>query len=185
VRPDAVAFPKIPGVNFPRTIHEAYRVDYGSQFKSQGIATLEPPRVGRAFTMYVPQVDRDGIDLGGIRLPEVATPLATYTGWNPRDPKTGAADQLADFAGSFIPFAKTKAERERTGDPRLSIEERYSDREHYLEQVGQAAHELVNGRYLLADDLPALMKRAAQYWDRIQDTGVRSQESGEELNAEG
>jgi hypothetical protein len=167
VRPDAVAFPKIPGVNFPRAIHEAYRVDYGPQFKSNGIATLEPPRVGRAFTMYVPQVDRDGIDLGGIRLPEVAAPLATYTGWNPRAAKTGAADQLVDFAGSFIPFAKTKAERERTGDPRLSIEERYADREQYLKQVGQAAQELIKDRYLLADDLPALMKRAEQYWDFV------------------
>ena len=169
VRPEAVAFPRIPGINFPRTIHEAYRVDYGPQFKSKGIATLEPPRVGKAFAMYVPQVDRDGIDLGGIRLPEVAVPLATYTGWNPRDPKTGAADQLVDFAGSFIPFAKTKAERERTGDPRPSIEERYADREQYLKQVGQAANELVKGRYLLADDLPALINRAAQYWD----TGVK------------
>ena len=167
VRPDAVVFPKIPGVNFPRTIHEAYRVDYGPQFKSKGIAALEPPRVGKAFTMYVPQVDHDGIDLGGIRLPEVAAPLATYTGWNPRDPKTGAADQLVDFAGSFIPFAKTKAEREHTGDPRISIEERYGDREHYLARVKQAAQELINGGYLLADDLPALMNRAAQYWDRL------------------
>lgn len=166
-RPDAVAFPKIPGINFTRAIHEAYRVDYGPQFKSQGVATLEPPRVGKPFAMYVPQVDRDGIDLGGIRLPEVAAPLATYTGWNPRDPKTGAADQLVDFAGSFIPFAKTKAERERTGDPRLSIEERYGNREHYLEQVRQAARELIDGGYLRADDLPALVTRAGQYWDAL------------------
>ncbi|HKQ06647.1 MAG TPA: alpha/beta hydrolase domain-containing protein [Blastocatellia bacterium] len=166
-RPEAVAFPKIPGINFTRAIHEAYRVDYGPQFKSRGIATLEPPKVGHAFVMYVPQVDRDGIDLGGVRLPEVAVPLATYTGWNPRDPKTGATDQLADFAGSFIPFAKTKAERERAGDPRLSIEERYGDREHYLAQIEQAANELIKGGYLLADDLPAVTDRAAQYWKGV------------------
>lgn len=166
-RPDSVAFPKIPGVNFPRAIHEAYRVDYGPRFKARGIAALEPPRVGKAFVMYVPQVDRDGIDLGGIRMPEVAAPLATYTGWNPRDSKTGAADQLADFAGSFIPFARTRAERERAGDPRPSVEERYRNREHYLEQVRQAAMELVGGGYLLADDVPALVARAAQYWDNL------------------
>jgi Alpha/beta hydrolase domain len=166
-RPDAVAFPKIPGVNFTRAIHEAYRLDYGPQFKAKGIATLEPPKVGKAFVMYVPQVDGDGIDLGGVRLPEVAVPLATYTGWNPRDPKTGAADQLVDFAGSFIPFPKTKAERQRTNDPRLSIEERYGDREHYLEEVKQAANELVKSGYLLADDVPALVARAAQYWEAL------------------
>ena len=167
VRPEAVAFPKIPGINFTRAIHEAYRVDYGPQFKTKGISTLEPPRVGKAFVMYIPQVDRDGIDLGGIRMPEVAVPLATYTGWNPHDPKTGAADQLVDFAGSFIPFARTRAERERANDPRLSITERYGDREHYLEQVKQAATELIKGGYLLADDLPALVNRATQYWEEI------------------
>jgi hypothetical protein len=167
VRPDAVAFPKIPSINFTRAIHEAYRVDYGPQFKSHGVATLEPPKVGKAFVMYIPQVDRDGIDLGGIRLPEVAAPLATYTGWNLRDAKTGAADQLVDFAGSFIPFARTKAERERTNDPRLSIEERYGDRAHYLEQIKQAVMELIKGGYLLADDLPALVNRATQYWDEL------------------
>ena len=98
-------------------------------------------------------------------MPEVAAPLATYTGWNLRDAKTGAADQLVDFAGSFIPFARTKAERERTNDPRLSIAERYGDREHYLEQIKQAALGLIKDGYLLADDLAALVKRAAPYWD--------------------
>src|SRR5262249_6429861 len=127
----------------------------------------EPPRVGKAFVMYVPQVDRDGSDLGGIRMPEVAVPLATYTGWNPRAAVTGATDQLVDFAGSFIPFAHTPAERERVGDPRLSVEERYRDRDHYLEQVKQAATELIKGGYLLADDLPAIASRAARYWDNM------------------
>jgi hypothetical protein len=167
VRPDAVLFPKIPGVNFTRAIHEAYRVDYGPQFKAKGVVTLEPPKVGKAFVMYVPQVDRDGIDMDGIRMPEVAAPLATYTGWNLPDAKTGAADQLVDFAGSFIPFARTKAERERRNDPRLSIEERYDDREDYLDAIRQSALELIDGGYLLAADLPALVNRANQYWDEL------------------
>jgi hypothetical protein len=79
-----VKFPAIPGISFPRTAHEAWRVDYGSQWKTQGIIAYEPPRIGKAFPVMVPQVDADGIDLGGIRLPEVAVPLGTYTGWNPR-----------------------------------------------------------------------------------------------------
>ncbi|MBO0726708.1 MAG: hypothetical protein J2P52_13985 [Blastocatellia bacterium] len=165
VSPQAINFPKIPGVNFPRTIHEAWRVDYGPEFKTKGIIANEPPRIGKPFPVMAPQVDQDGIDLGGIRMPEVAAPLATYTGWNPRDPQTGAPDQLVDFAGSYIPFAKTKTERERAGDPRLSIEERYTSRDHYLSLVKEAGSKLVKDGYLLAEDLPPLVERAGRQWD--------------------
>jgi hypothetical protein len=165
VSPQAINFPKIPGVNFPRAIHEAWRVDYGPEFKTKGIIANEPPRIGKPFPVMAPQVDQDGIDLGGIRLPEVAAPLATYTGWNPRDPQIGAPDQLVDFAGSYIPFAKTKAEREHAGDPRLSIEERYTGRDHYLSLVKEAGSKLIKDGYLLAEDLPALVERAGRQWD--------------------
>ena len=165
VDPQAVNFPKIPGVNFPRAIHEAWRVDYGPEFKTKGIIANEPPRIGKPFPVMAPQVDQDGIDLGGVRMPEVAAPLATYTGWNPRDPQNGAPDQLVDFAGSYIPFAKTKAERERTGDPRLSIEERYTSRDHYLSVVKKVGSKLVKDGYLLAEDLPILVERAGRQWD--------------------
>src|SRR5215468_6170944 len=164
VSPQAVNFPKIPGVNFPRAIHEAWRVDYGPEFKTKGLIANEPPRIGKPFPVMAPQVDQDGIDLGGIRMPEIAAPLATYTGWNPRDPQTGAPDQLVDFAGSYIPFAKTKAERERAGDPRHSLEERYASRSHYLGLVAEAGLKLVKGGYLLDEDLPVLIERAGQQW---------------------
>jgi hypothetical protein len=160
-----VKFPAIPGISFPRTAHEAWRVDYGSQWKTQGIIAYEPPRIGKAFPVMVPQVDADGIDLGGIRLPEVAVPLGTYTGWNPRHEQSGATDQLVDFAGSYIPFARTKTERQRTGDPRLSIEERYPQRAHYLGQIAEAALKLVKEGYLLPEDVPALIERAGRYWE--------------------
>ncbi|MGE0132152.1 MAG: alpha/beta hydrolase domain-containing protein [Blastocatellales bacterium] len=163
--PQAINFPKIPGVKFPRTIHEAWRVDYGPEFKTKGIVANEPPRIGKPFAVMAPQVDQDGIDLSGVRMPEVAVPLATYTGWNPRDAKIGASDQLVDFAGSYIPFAKTKAERERAGDPRLSLEERYTNRGQYLGLLAEAGVKLVKGGYLLAEDLPLLIERAGQRWD--------------------
>ncbi|HEX5085514.1 MAG TPA: alpha/beta hydrolase domain-containing protein [Blastocatellia bacterium] len=165
VTPQSINFPKIPGVNFSRAIHEAWRVDYGPEFKTKGVIANEPPRIGKPFPAMAPQVDQDGIDLGGIRLPEVAVPLATYTGWNPRDPEIGAPDQLVDFAGSYIPFARTKAERERAGDPRLSIEERYTGRDHYLSLVKKAGSKLIKDGYLLAEDLPALVERAGRQWD--------------------
>jgi Alpha/beta hydrolase domain len=90
--------------------------------------------------------------------------LATYAGWNPRDAQTGAPGQLVDFAGSYIPFTRTKAERERAGDPRLSLEERYANRAHYLGLVAEAGLKLVKGGYLLDEDLPALIERAGQQW---------------------
>jgi hypothetical protein len=165
--PANVNFPKIPNVKFPLALHEAWRVDFGPQFKSRGLVAHQPPRIGKAFPVMVPQVDADGIDRGGVRMPEVAVPLATVTGWNPRDANIGAPDQLVDFTGSYIPFAKTKAERERAGDPRLSIEERYASREQYLGKITEAALKLVKGGYLLAEDLPGVIERAAQHWDYV------------------
>ena len=66
------------------------------------------------------------------RLPGLIVPLATYTGWNPRDPATGGAGQIVNMQGSTIPFPKTADDRERGGDPRPAIAERYHDREDYL-----------------------------------------------------
>jgi len=163
VRPQEVKFPKLSGIEVPRTIHEAYRVDYGPQFK-RGVISLEPPRVGKPFPAMVPQVDRDGIDLAGIRMPELAVPVATYTGWNYREPKTGAASELVDFAGSYIPFARSRAERERALDPRLSIEERYQNRERYLGLFAEATLKLVKDGYLLPEDMPAMLDHAIELW---------------------
>jgi len=127
--------------------------------------TKEPPLVGKPFLVMVPQVDADGTDLGGIRMPEVAVPLATYTGWNQRTAAMGAPDELVDFAGSYLPFAATKADRERVNDPRPSIEERYSSKESYLAKIKQASAKLIEGRYLLPEDEPAIIKRALEHWD--------------------
>jgi len=121
-------FPKIPWVNTPQEVSLAYHLDFGPQWKS-GIVGNDPPRVGKPFDVLVPQTDADGNDLGGVRLPELEVPLATYTGWNLRDPSIGAAELRVSFLGSFIPFARTEAEREKSGDPRPSVAERYGSRE--------------------------------------------------------
>jgi len=115
--------------------------------------------------MMVPQVDADGIDVGGVRMPEVAVPLATYTGWNLRDPRTGASDELVDFSGSYIPFPRTRADRERSGDPRLSIEERYHDRAEFLGMTAEHVLKMIEGGYLLPEDMPALIQRAEMQWE--------------------
>lgn len=167
VSPDELAFPRIPGLSSLPAPHQAHRVDYGPRFRGQGIVDLQPPRVGRAFPVLVPQVDSDGNELGGLRLPEIAVPLATYTTWNLRAPEIGAAHEMADFVGAFLPFALTRTEGERNGDPRLSLDERYGSRGEYLGRYTEAAVELVRRRYVLAEDLPEMIEHAAELWDLV------------------
>ena len=119
------ALPAIPGVNRPHEASQAYRLDFGPNWQ-QGILSIQPPKVGPAFPVLVPQVDADGNERDGVRLPEITVPLATYTGWNLRDPSIGAPDQRVSFEASYLPFPKTAADRQKTGDPRKSIAERYA-----------------------------------------------------------
>lgn len=161
----SLRFPKIPGIDVPARIQKAYRVDYGAEFRTKGIVSIEPPTVGSAFPTMVPQVDGDGNEMTGVRLPDVQVPLATFTGWNLRAPEIGAGDEIFSMVGSMIPFPKTKAERVKRKDPRLSIEERYKSKEEYLTKVEAAAKGLAVGGYLLERDVAQLVKRADEEWD--------------------
>lgn len=163
-----VKFPNIPGIAVPKILHLAYPANYGPQFRSHGIATQEPPELGKPYPVLVPQVDGDGNDIAGLHMPQIAVPLATYTGWNLRSPEVGAPQQLATQIGSFIPFAKTKADRMKSGDPRLSIEERYQDKQDYLRKFEGAAKSLADLRYLLPQDVAPIVARGAQEWDLVQ-----------------
>lgn len=160
-------FPVIPGVQLPVRLQTGYRVDYGPDFVSRGIITIEPPKIGAPFPIFVPQVDEDGNDIAGIRMPSIKVPLATYTGWNLRAPALGAPDELAHLIGSYFPFARTKAEGEKTGDPRASVHERYASRQEYLKKVRAAARDLVTRRYLLERDVPRVMEYAETEWDYV------------------
>jgi hypothetical protein len=109
-------------------------------------------------------VDADGNERDGVRLPEITVPLATYTGWNLRDPSIGAPDQRVAFEGSYFPFPKTAAERQKSGDPRRSIAERYSGREDYLVRFAQALDALAKQRWILPEDREAMMLRGQAEW---------------------
>lgn len=144
-------FPRTPGINVPQHKREAYRLDF----------SVEPPKVGPPFPTFVPQVDRDGNGLGGIRMPEIAVPLASYTGWNLRSPKIGAPTELLPFIGSWIPFS------------RAAIQQRYSSEQAYLDKIDQAARNLVASGFLLQADLVALHERAKSEWEfRFTRTGA-------------
>src|SRR5204862_2978104 len=143
--------PPIPGVQTPRTLTAGTRAS----------SELAPGSVGAGAPLpfLVPQVDADGNERAGVRLPEVAVPLATYTGWNFRNTKIGGTNQLVSLLGSYIPLAQTKADRDASRDPRASIAERYASKEQYMEKIGKAADALVKNGYLLAGDAAAVTKR--------------------------
>ena len=110
-------------------------------------------------------VDADGNELAGIRLPDVSVPVATHTGWNLRDPASGAPEQVLPMLGSSRFFPATLAQREASGDPRASVEERYAGREDYVDRARAAAKELVAERYALEEDLELMVANAADRYD--------------------
>jgi hypothetical protein len=142
-------FPSLPHVSNPRTIVGPARIIGGN---------VVP------LPFLVPQVDRDGNDLAGIRDPEVAVPLATTTGWNFRAEAAGNPGEIYQTLGSYIPFAITRVAREAAGDSRLSIEERYRGLDDYLQRIRSAAMNLIRGRYLLQEDLDDVLARAKLHW---------------------
>jgi hypothetical protein len=157
------SFPAIPGVNKPQEANSGSRLDFGPDWR-KGILTIQPPKVGEPFPVLVPQVDADGNERDGVRLPEITVPLATYASWNLRDPSIGAPDQRVSFEASYLPFPKTSAEREKSRDPRRSIEERYASRDAYMTRYQDAVEDLVKQRWILEEDVPALMHLGNQEW---------------------
>jgi hypothetical protein len=174
--PDDIRFPAIPAnryggvprpaVKFLRVTNPLHVLDFGPQYRaedSSGVITVEPPRVGaRAYRLLVPQVDADGNDVAGIRSVQLAVPIGTYTGWN-LFRAVFFEDGFCPLQGSFIPFARTRAERLAVGDPRPSLEERYPTRETYIDGIRRAAADLVKRRLLLAEDAAALIADAEQH----------------------
>ena len=157
--------PRSPTSIAPNNENQAFHLDFGPRWQQSGISTIQPPNVGAPFPVLLPQVDADGTDRAGIHLPEITVPIATYTGWNLRDPATGAPEERVSFLGSYIPLAKTEAGRKQTGDPRPSIEERYASRDDYLARYGKAVDDLVRQRWILPEDAATLRDQGAMEWD--------------------
>ncbi len=157
------ALPTIPNANRPHEANQAWHIDFGPSWRD-GILSLQPPKVGAPFPVLVPQVDADGNERDGVRLPEITVPLATYTSWNLRDPSIGAPDQRVSFEASYLPFPKTVAERQRTNESRKAIAERYSDHEEYMTRYKKAVDELVKERWILQEDRDAVIHRGEEEW---------------------
>ena len=145
-----VRFPAVPGVTVTRRMHEIGVIrDW-----TRPVVDMSKP-----YRALVPQVDADGNETAGVLLPDIAVPLATHTGWNLyREPYPEG--ELCDRDGTYAPFARTRAEREARGDPRLSIEERYGSHANYVKRYEEAVQRLVRDRLLLPEDAERYMTRA-------------------------
>ena len=164
----AVAFPTIPNVNFTSLHTTMPLLGWGPDYRPQdesGVATVLPPTyLGKDYAILVPQVDADGNDIAGIRSIDVVAGTGTNTGWN-----YTARPGIIDFSGgpigtgligSYFPYTKTKAERLASGDPRLSLEERYGNAQGYVAAVTSAANDLVARRFMLQVDADAAIAAA-------------------------
>jgi len=166
VRPDhtAMGFPSVPGMPLPdHMINPFYDYDLGPEFHyndMSGVVTIEPPGIRQAIPSLVPRVDSSGNEIGGVPSVLHQAPLGTYLGWNVTA-RGFYKGRGCGFAGGFIPFAATRAERIASGDPRLSLEERYPTHEAYLAAVQAAAERLVQERFLLRGDADRLIAEAA------------------------
>ena len=168
-------FAQLPGVKVPTHTTRAIRLDYGPE-AHLGRTTKLPAEEGEEFPALVADLDESFNELGGIRMPDLAVPVATYTGWNLRDESIGNPELFIGITGGLAgwthPLPATQAERESTGDPRASIEERYAGREDYLDQVTRAAMDLVAEGYLLEEDVPEVVDLAGRKYDHFVGDGA-------------
>ena len=176
----APALEAVPGVKLPQPVRKFTRLDFGPD---PGVPTVVPATVGRDYPCLVSQVDADGNEVSGIRLPLVSVPLASHLGWNRRHADIGGEGQTLStggasggtLRGSSIPFAATRAEREASGDPRLSIEERYESQQAFLDQIEAAARQLTAEGYILKEDVQPIVAQAAEHYAAMAGTPAEAQ----------
>jgi hypothetical protein len=147
--PLALHFPAIPEVHYTGLVNSLRRLNH----------SMQPPTSAGAYPVWVTAVDQDGNSIAGIRHPFLQVPMGTFTGWNLRS-EGNALNELCSLTGSYLPFARTAADRIALGDPRLSLEERYPSHEAYIDKVGFAAEVLHQQGFLLEEDVARIIEEA-------------------------
>jgi hypothetical protein len=140
-------------VHAPKYLRVPTVLDFGPEFLSKGIISIEPPKEGTKYAVLLPQVDRDGNELGGVRLPDLDVPLGIYTGWNLRAASIGSPDRMIAFTGSFFPYSDVK--------------QRYASKDAYLGRVKAAAGSLASRRFALEGDIDKMVGRAGELWEAV------------------
>lgn len=153
----------IPGVRYPEVIQQPEHVDRGPEFYRFRRSTIEPPISRGSYVVRIPKCGADNNELGTLQLPAVEVPVATYASWNTRNRSVGAEGEMLGLQGGYIPFAKTPADREKFGDPRPALLERYRDFDDFRAQYRAAVDRGVAQRTLLSEDVAELMKLADRW----------------------
>ncbi len=166
VAPSDMNFPAIPGIRVPTNPPPVWQLDLGRAYASKGILS-EPPHIGARYPLLVPAVDRDGNELGGWRGAMSSVPLGTYTAWDWKTPEYAAFGYICGLNGAFIPFARTRAERLAAKDPRLSIEERYGNREGFMKAATASIDNAIAQRFLLPMQRDAILAKMNGYWEEV------------------
>jgi len=159
----------IPAVQYPSVIQQPEVLDYGPFFDSERRIDHHPPiRTGQRYAIRVPKVDENNNEVGALRLPSIAVPVATYTSWNLRNSSIGSEEALLSLTGGYIPFPVTVQDRLSTEDPRVSIRERYKNFDDYFERFMAATRQLVFDGYLLEEHVPAMKSIASSHRSMIE-----------------
>jgi len=170
---NATGFPEIPGIRYPGVIQQPSYLDFGPSWQSDGIVDQQPPIPRGSYRVRVPKCDADGNEIACLSPPEVAVPVATYTGWRLRSKDAGAENELYALTGSYIPFPLSKQEREEKGDPRLSVQERYDSLDDYLARLEARCIELQKAGYMLPEDIERTLRvqreRVAPLFKKLDD----------------
>lgn len=153
----------IPGVRYPEVIQQPEHVERGPEFYRFRRSAIEPPISRGSYVVKIPKCGTDNNELGTLQLPAVAVPVATYASWNTRNRSVGAEGEMLGLQGGYIPFAKTRTDREKLGDPRPALLERYRDFDDFRAQYRAAVDRGVEQRTLLAEDVAELMKLADRW----------------------
>ncbi len=162
---ESFTFPTVPEVQAPVLAQAHPRFDFGERWR-EGVLAHPLPELGPEYPVFVPAVDEDGNELGGLRSPFVAVPVASYTGWNYPAGWFAGYDgtRAARLSGAWLPFCADQAQRKKLGDSRLSLAERYNSRALYLEELRAAAQELIDQRLLLPEDLPLVLQQGGSMY---------------------
>jgi len=180
VRFEEFVFPEVPDIEAPKIVDLHPRFDWGPRFR-EGIIDNPLPRAGELYPILVPSVGPDGNELAGIRSPHVEVPVASYTGWNyPSSWFQGASRTRAvSLSGAWLPFSASRAEREERGDSRKSLQERYGSLTNYMEELKEAAEDLIVRKLMFEEDLDLVLEQGAAMYNYVSATGSwRGPETG-------
>ena len=160
------AWPELAAAPPPTVAHEAYRADYGPRWGA-GIVDLQPPSLGAAFPVLLPQVNARGIEIAGVPNLETQVPLGSYAPWHLRAADRHGVRELTDFYGSFVRFSRNREQAEAWNDPRPDLLTLYADEAAYSAQIDAALTELLVGRWLLAEDVAHMRKEALRRYRQL------------------